>query len=76
MYANFNLIKEYLYQFQQTFSIIAISETWITEDKGIDFELEGYELRYINRQNKDGGGVALYVDNTLQFKVMNYMSTQ
>ena len=75
MYANFNLIKEYLNQFQQTFSIIAISETWITEDKGIDFELEGYELRYINRQNKGGGGVALYVDNTLKCKVMNYMST-
>lgn len=35
-------------------------------DKGINFELEGYELRYISRQNKGGGGVALYVGSALK----------
>ena len=75
MYANFSLIKEYLHQFSQPFSIVAISETWINNVKGADFELEGYEFNYINRQNKIGGGVAIYVDRALKFKVMESMTT-
>lgn len=41
----------------------------------MDFELEGYELRYIYRQNKGGGGVAMYVDKALKFKVLHSMTT-
>lgn len=62
LYTNFNNIKDYLHSFSQPFNIIAISETWINNEKGIDFELDGYELTYNNRQNKGGGGVAIYVD--------------
>ncbi len=47
MYANFNLIKEYLHQFSRPLSIVAISETWINNAKGVAFELEGYEFNYI-----------------------------
>ncbi len=75
MYANFSLIKEYLHQFSQPFSIVAISETWIKNAKGAAFELEGYEVNYINRQNKSGGGVAIYVDRALKFSVMESMTT-
>lgn len=38
LYANFTNIKDYLDQFLHPFSIIAISETWITKDKSLDFE--------------------------------------
>lgn len=62
LYTNFHKIKEYLSQFSTPFSIIAISETWINNVKGADFELDGYEFNYINRKNKNGGGVAIYVD--------------
>ena len=75
MYANFNNIKEYVNTFTQPFNIIAISETWINTDKGIDFELNGYELRYNNRKNKGGGGVAIYVDVSLNFRVLDCMTT-
>lgn len=74
MYSNFTHIKEYLQQFSQSFHIIAISETWFNENKGIDFELEGYHLNYINRTNKMGGGVAIYVHNNIRFKVVDYMT--
>lgn len=37
-YANFNNMKNYLHTFSQPFSIIAISETWVSTEKGIDFE--------------------------------------
>ena len=75
MYTNFNNIKEYVNKFTQPFNIIAISETWINTDKGIDFELNGYELRYNNRKNKGGGGVAIYVDVSLNFRVLDCMTT-
>lgn len=75
LYANFNNIKEYLRQFIKPFKIIAISETWINADKGMDFELEGYEFHCVNRKNKSGGGVALYVDKHLTYKVVENMTT-
>ena len=59
LYANFQNIQEYLRQFSQPFNIIAISETWINPERGVDFEIEGYELYYRNRENKTGGGVAV-----------------
>ena len=37
--------------------------------KGADFELDGYEMNYINRENKTGGGVTVYVDKNFNFKV-------
>lgn len=75
LYANFNNIKNYLHTFYKPFNIIAISETWIDTEKGIDFELDGYELRYKNRQNKGGGGVAMYIDKSLNFRVLDGMTT-
>jgi len=33
--------------------MIAISETWINAEKGLDFELDGYELTCVK---KSGGG--------------------
>ena len=75
MYANFNSIQNYLRKFDNPFNIIAISETWFSEERGVNFELEGYELNYTNRINKKCGGTALYVDKRLKYKVIESMST-
>ena len=74
MYRNFNSIKEYLQQFTQPFSIIAITETWFNIDKGIDFCLDDYELSYINRERKTGGGVALYIHKSIKCMVLTDMT--
>lgn len=74
MYANFSGIKDYLSQFTHAHSIIAISETWFSESKGIEFELEGYDLHYVCRVNKAGGGVAIYVQRNLKAKIVEKMS--
>ena len=74
LYANFKNIKDYLHSFSQPFNIIAISETWINNERGADFEMEGYELTYNNRLNKGGGGVAIYVDMNLKYKIVEAMS--
>lgn len=75
LYSNFEHIKGYLQNISHRFNIIAISETWITENRGVNFELEGYELNYTNRQDKGGGGVALSVDKSLKYKIMDNMTT-
>ena len=76
LYANFGKIDQYLKQFTKPFNIIAVSETWLNQEKGLDnLELYGYELNYRNRANKGGGGVALYIDRKLRYKIIESMST-
>jgi len=53
---------------------MAISESWLSLEKGVDFEPEEYDFNFINRANKKGGGTALYVDGRLQFKINNCMT--
>ena len=74
LYTNFNSIRDYLHTFQQPFNIIAISETWFTPEKGMNFEMEGYEFIYKNRQSKGGCAVAIYVDLNLTFKIAEAMT--
>lgn len=56
--------------------MIAISETWLDNEKEVDVNLEGYELFTTNRVNKKGGGVALFVNCDLKCKKnREYVST-
>lgn len=45
--------------------MIAISQTWVDQEKVNEMELEGYQLFTINRMNEKGrrgvGGGALYM---------------
>lgn len=74
LYANYQNIKEYLSQFTTPFSVVAISETWLRAEKGLDFELDGYDFKYINRRGKAGGGTAIYIDNRLNYKMVESMT--
>ena len=70
MYANFNHIKEYLQQFNNPFSIVAISETWLKDNKEFNFVLEGYDGNYVNRENKTVGGVPLYMHKSVKYSLV------
>ena len=72
---NFKDIKDYLLNFSQPFQIITMCETWINSGDVSDFELDGYELIHVNRQCKRSGGVAIYVDNSIRFTVIDDMTT-
>lgn len=74
LYANFQNIKEYLNQFTLPFNIILISETWMRNERGTDFGLEGYNFVYRNRENKNGGGVAMFIDKNLHYKIIDNLS--
>lgn len=75
MYKHFDSIKDYLLSFTHPFSVIAISETWFDIERGIHFNLDGYELIYNNRISKNSGGVALYIHKSLKFNIVPNMST-
>lgn len=70
LYAIYQNIKEYLSQFTIPFSVVAISETWLRVEKGLDFEMGGYNFKYINRRGKVGGGTAIYINNRLNYKMV------
>lgn len=75
LYSNFGNILDYLKSFENRFTVIALSETWLTEDKGAEFHFGGYELYYVNRNNRKGGGVALYICSDLKCKIIERMTT-
>lgn len=75
MYSNFDKIHDYLNTFKNKFTVIALSETWLTDDKGFDFPFDGYELFFVNRVSKKGGGVALYICSDLKCKIIESMTT-
>ena len=74
LYSNFAKIKDYLKQFQEKFTVVAISETWLSNDKELDDGLEGYEMFWQNRVNRRGGGVAIFVVLGFKCKVINNMT--
>lgn len=66
------MIVDYLKQFNRKFSVIAVS--WLSNDNVNTFSMQGYEMYHINRTNKKGGGVALYVDIALKCKQVTQTS--
>ena len=57
---NFDKFTNYLNLLQFPFSIIGVSETWLTSTNIAQCELDNYKLITCNRINRQGGGVALY----------------
>lgn len=41
----------------------------------MDSELDGYEFNCVNRESKSGGGVAVYADKNLNYKVVENITT-
>ena len=61
---------------QTNFDVITLSETWLKNDKHLlEYDrLPGYEFAYRNRDEKRGGGVGIYIRDTIEFKVRNGIS--
>ncbi|KAJ8031441.1 hypothetical protein HOLleu_24631 [Holothuria leucospilota] len=77
LYANFSSLETYLNELNLKFDIIAISETWLNLDSNTAlYELDGYDMFHVDRSNRRGGGVAVYVKNSLAYKVIDKMCTE
>ena len=63
-----------LFAVDYKFTVIGISETWFLNDTSIEsFSRNGYTLVHVDRPNRQGGGVALYVRNGVEFTLCSRM---
>ena len=63
---NFDNISDFLSTLSPSFSIIAISETWINGQPIIPYHLSGYTFLHSDRETGRGGGVALFVKDNIK----------
>ena len=66
---HFNDITDFLFTLNRSFSIIAISETWIFDTPVLPFRIPGYNFVNSNRLSGRGGGVALFIVDSIKFNV-------
>ena len=67
---NADVVNIFLSNIDHTFSVICISETWFYDDMSNVLNIKGYEL--VNAPRRDGrrgGGSAIYVHNSLTYRV-------
>ena len=67
MTKNFDGIKSLISDIEIPFTIILVSETWLNDFKLVP-QLDGYSFVGMNRSNKIGGGVGIYVLGSLNYK--------
>ena len=74
---NFENFKLFLSSLAFTFSVICFSETWLDEttisNKSL-YELPNYTSIHQVRKQKRGGGVSLYIHQSIEFKIRNDLS--
>ena len=58
-------IQDYLSSLTHSFSIYGFSETWFRESPPPYITMADYNLVHSSRSNKIGGGVAIFVNNSL-----------
>ena len=67
---NLNSIEHCINSLPIKFDIIAISENWL-DSRTVDlYNLNGYEVTHILRNNKIGGGCSIYVHKSIEFKIV------
>ena len=56
------------------FTFIGICETWATQLNEDIFNIPGYKHEHYIRSNKKGGGVSIYILNTIPYKTRKNLS--
>ena len=68
--SNFSKLKDSVLGLEMKFDVIALSETWLKDNDNTMFEMEGYNNFVCSRTDKSGGGVALYINDSLQHRYL------
>ena len=67
---NFEYFENLLHSLNNfPFSVIGISETWLHQNSPDMFNLPNYKFIRADREGRRGGGVAFYIDQSLNFKI-------
>ena len=56
---------------KKPFSVVGISVTWLTDCTAELVNITGYNFVSNHRKSKTGGGVGIYLQNDLQYKLLN-----
>ncbi|KAJ8019474.1 hypothetical protein HOLleu_41089 [Holothuria leucospilota] len=73
--SNFNSLYSQMHGLDLSFDLIGITETWLKRDScsGL-FSIPGYNFVHTPRSIRIGGGVGIYVKNTLKFEILSELS--
>ena len=68
--SNFVYLKSFLQSLKRKVSFIVLTETWLSDEIVDQFKLEGYR-HFSQCRNLHGGGVSVFVLNTLKVNIDN-----
>ena len=74
---NFDSFLNYLHTLTFSFTIIAVTETWLSTNNSDNYGIPGYNLVSICRDGKRGGGVCIFIKESLSYNIrtdLNVMS--
>ena len=62
---------------ERSFDILPLSETWLKDDVNLleYVQIPGYKFSYKNRNERTGGGVGLYIKDSIEYKVRHDLNT-
>ena len=66
---NLNNFDNYLGGLDHKFSIIAVSESWLKDHSVDRYGLHGYNSEHKYRRSRGGGGVSIFVENSIEYFV-------
>ena len=66
---NFENLECLLKSLGHSFSIISLAETWLKSETNNLYHLEGYDQISLHRKGKVGGGVAVFIQKSLNYRV-------
>ena len=66
---NLDKLKLHLDSLNHSFSIVAISESWLTSTNKNLYHMKGYTHKYEIREHRAGGGVSLFINNDIRYEI-------
>ena len=66
----FNQLNLILKNLKGAFSVFGVSETWLTDSTSELVNITGYNFVSNHRKSKIGGGVGIYLQNDIQYKIL------
>ena len=74
--AHFDEVSDLLDDFDFSFPVIGLSETWITDNIKQQYNFPGFNAEFHCRENDSPyGGVALYIKNGITYKLRNDLNS-
>ena len=73
---NLTSFDNYLSTLGHDFSIIGLTETWLKEHNIELYGIDGYNSEHAIRKNKSGGGVSIFIQDTLEYFIRQDLSYQ